>query len=1608
MKCSTCFNNINKYKKCNICQEKFCSEECISVHNRLYHKFLLNQIDSQSINNYSLSNYRPKTTNIESTFLVKGILNFNYIIYDPIFSIENCTLIYSDGVPKAIGSGSFGKVYLAFNNKNKKTYAIKHMEKDNLLKYLSCLDPIYAEIEIQSRINHPNIIKLLYVKETQTTFDLVMDYAKNGTLFEYVVKHKGLQEETAFTFFIQIVNAIKFLHDNDIIHRDIKPENILLFENNVVKLCDFGWSIRCIDKLPGGSFSGTVEYIEIDMWMLGIFLYELMHGFSPFRPQKKKFEDKEVIDNIMNHKIIFYVPISEECKDLIMSLLEIDFSKRYTIDDVYNSKFVKNFERKGFNINSLSIKCTKNKKKNNTINYKLSQIKGNNKLKVSKSLLMNRYNDDDDDEVNENKQEKINNIKNNVNDNEKNYRFFNSKGMESDNLLISRLEKGNLFSDNKNDDKNTMNIDDSFEDDDEPNAPRNNKKNKNKKRRNRTFYESIVIVGQNQNKNYLSPIRKLEETPKNDKSNSPKNNDIYKKSCLNLNIIINNNNSYTNLLNYRERENSKLNNENIFVGNRTEKRVKKEITSFIFNNNELIKKRMENKIIPNKKSLIKINPSLSLPFSKKVNNYNSLLTECFSPDKKVIYPEENNNNNYNKKFHLSLNIREKLSGVRYNLKNYPFDHLSNNSTLDISKPILNSTNHDNVINKENESKEEDKIVIKEKEPNDNMRRKNKHQIPQDNHIKNIINKNDNPNENYKNNMNFINNFNNFEINGINNFKDEIINVNNSLSLKKEIKLQKENTDIMLIDPLKKNFKTDLRINKRKNIIPIDIMNTSEEPNKNINIKIENENENNNHILSYNLEPISIPNNKDIYQNTDNNSWLIKQNLESSSINDKLRKTRLINTDLREKKSRSFIKKIDEFKFDQNKQKTGIKLVDFNKANDNIEFVGKINDRENSIKKEKNKITKINKIVEIKNTKTQKEESNGIKIYKNGENREIKIDESKKINNFGNTNEIKINENKNINEVNKKIVIEDYKEIEISKDKEAVDKKSKENDNLKNDNINEIAQYKEYNEKIDELNNEINKKNDIKVFNKELELQKKKDKKKNDETQINKIKNGQNEIEKNKNLENKEIHLSEILEKQDNIGIKEDKDNENHIKNNNNRIETLNDKETELTEKIQNDNNLIIKEEGKEKDSKIILKEEEENNKDKEVINNSKLVLINIEKEIENNEIYENKIEKQENDKKNKQPIIIDKKAKPIKNKEIKIGEKKVRVKKINPINKMIEINKEKTGLRQSKENDEKNDTFKKMIKRNVITKKIEIKNGRNERLKDNETKFKTKVITKKINLREKSYSQIKKESLQQFEISQNQNMKVNPEKKLENQSSKIITSRQIQNKDYSSNLESFFKPYNRNNILKDKKMDFSFKDYNSLNFSQSLVFFKEEKIKTFSAMSPLNSNKIIKSKSPNIIKLYYDENQSNSQQFIVLNGDNDHDDDIKQIKLKNNYTGNNSFNIKYKNNIDKIAKNLNQNLKKENTNKNENKNFNEILTDKNYIENKNGVYKRFESDKEREAIISLKKKNIEKIRCIKIEDDEKKNKNNLNEKPNNNYEYYFNNGETKYGNSGLF
>ena len=330
----------------------------------VFHKkdLLLNMPINNNPNNAN-DNYiqnNDKNENIVvSPYLIPGIFNKRRK-YDEKYNLNNFISIFENEKPKIIGGGSFGQVFLVMNTINEKLYAIKHMSKKNLSSKLNSLEGIYKEIYIQSRIDHPNILPILNVKETPTDFHLVLEYASGGSLFQFIRKNKYLDEPLTFSLFIQVVNAVYFLHKNNLIHRDIKPENILLFEKNTIKLCDFGWCVKLEEGQQRGTFCGTTEYMspelvnheeyskEIDVWSLGILLYEMVHGFSPFRPDKPDFNAKDVIQNIRLHKLKFHKSISEECKELIYHLLDEDPIKRYKVEDIFNSDFVKFYEKRKY------------------------------------------------------------------------------------------------------------------------------------------------------------------------------------------------------------------------------------------------------------------------------------------------------------------------------------------------------------------------------------------------------------------------------------------------------------------------------------------------------------------------------------------------------------------------------------------------------------------------------------------------------------------------------------------------------------------------------------------------------------------------------------------------------------------------------------------------------------------------------------------------------------------------------------------------------------------------------------------------------------------------------------------------------------------------------------------------------------------------------------------------------------------------------------------------------------------------------------------------------------------------------------------------------------
>ena len=402
MICPNCNNIIITTVLCPYCSRIFCSLSCLESHYSLDHNLNLFH-KNESGNNI----FFQHSTQINSIFLVKGILNTN-IYYDPIYSLKNFIAVYQrDGRLKTIGSGSYGQVYLGMNIIDKKYYAIKHMDKKNIFAILNTLLNIQKEIDIQSRINHPNIVKLFYVKETETSYDLIMEYAKNGNLFHYIRRNRCLSEDESFSIFIQVVNAINFLHQNDLIHRDIKPENILLFENNIVKLCDFGWCVK-LNGYQRATFCGTTEYMspelvkhevygkEIDTWSLGVLLYEMIHGYSPFKPNKNEFEAEDVIENIIKHNIKFKKQVTDRCKKLIYGLLDSNIYNRYTVEDIFNSEFVKYYEniennRNRYNNNNYDF--INNKSTTNQINNILysPKFEMNNNINIHMSMDYKNY-----------------------------------------------------------------------------------------------------------------------------------------------------------------------------------------------------------------------------------------------------------------------------------------------------------------------------------------------------------------------------------------------------------------------------------------------------------------------------------------------------------------------------------------------------------------------------------------------------------------------------------------------------------------------------------------------------------------------------------------------------------------------------------------------------------------------------------------------------------------------------------------------------------------------------------------------------------------------------------------------------------------------------------------------------------------------------------------------------------------------------------------------------------------------------------------------------------------------------------------------------------------
>lgn len=253
----------------------------------------------------------------------------------------------------SLGKGSYGEVQLARHKSTGIQVAVKKIEKASLSSS-KIKETLIREIRIQKSLNHEYICRLYTSFNDATTIYLALEYASKGNLFYLIRKEKFLSEDTAFYFFIQVCSGIYYLHKQGLIHRDIKPENILIKDGNIIKICDFGWCVQLDHMQQRNTFCGTLEYMApemiqnknhdhtLDIWSLGILLYELVHGRAPFTGA----HPREISDKIMRGQIRYKPGLSNDYKDLVNKILVYETNERLPLIKVFDHPWVKNFEKK--------------------------------------------------------------------------------------------------------------------------------------------------------------------------------------------------------------------------------------------------------------------------------------------------------------------------------------------------------------------------------------------------------------------------------------------------------------------------------------------------------------------------------------------------------------------------------------------------------------------------------------------------------------------------------------------------------------------------------------------------------------------------------------------------------------------------------------------------------------------------------------------------------------------------------------------------------------------------------------------------------------------------------------------------------------------------------------------------------------------------------------------------------------------------------------------------------------------------------------------------------------------------------------------------------------
>lgn len=245
---------------------------------------------------------------------------------------------------EVLGTGAFSEVVLAEEKRTQRLVAIKCIPKKAIEGKENSIE---NEIAVLHKIKHTNIVSLEEIFESKSHLYLVMQLVSGGELFDRIIEKGFYTEKDASKLILQILDAVKYLHDMGIVHRDLKPENLLYYsmdEDSKIMISDFGLS-----KIEGSgsvmsTACGTPGYVApevlaqkpyskaVDCWSIGVISYILLCGYPPFYDEN----DAKLFEQILKAEYEFDSPywddISDSAKDFIVHLMEKDPSIRFSCE----------------------------------------------------------------------------------------------------------------------------------------------------------------------------------------------------------------------------------------------------------------------------------------------------------------------------------------------------------------------------------------------------------------------------------------------------------------------------------------------------------------------------------------------------------------------------------------------------------------------------------------------------------------------------------------------------------------------------------------------------------------------------------------------------------------------------------------------------------------------------------------------------------------------------------------------------------------------------------------------------------------------------------------------------------------------------------------------------------------------------------------------------------------------------------------------------------------------------------------------------------------------------------------------------------------------------